>query len=193
MSQSKTELRRVLLGARRALPPDLRRTHSLALAARLRAEDAFATAAVVLAYDPIGAEVDPGPLVATARSAGRPVYRPDGGEAPAWIRCPGVPDDSPSLLTADLLHSGPTVVLVPGIGFDPTGMRLGRGAGYYDRALARLRAEAAVVVIGLAYEVQIVPRLPCEPWDQRVDLIATEARVLRPTDDTRVSAELDVE
>jgi 5-formyltetrahydrofolate cyclo-ligase len=193
MSQSKTEWRRVLLGARRALPPELRRSHSLALAARLRAEAILEIAAVVLAYEPIGAEVDPGSLVAAAHSAGRPVYLPDGDGAPRWIRCAGGPDESPAILTADTLRGSPTVVLVPGVGFDPAGTRLGRGAGYYDRALAHLRGERPVVAIGLAYEVQIVPLLPSEPWDQRVDLIATEARVIRPTDDARASAARDVE
>jgi 5-formyltetrahydrofolate cyclo-ligase len=70
------------------------------------------------------------------------------------------------------------LVVVPGIGFDATGRRLGRGLGYYDRALAALRRDQPVTVVGIAYELQIVAELPHEPWDEPVDVIVTERRVL---------------
>lgn len=69
----------------------------------------------------------------------------------------------------------PQVCLVPGLAFTPQGDRLGGGAGYYDRWLARHRPAC---VIGLAFDAQVVPTLPVEPHDQRMDLLVTESRVI---------------
>lgn len=70
------------------------------------------------------------------------------------------------------------VVVVPGVGFDPQGRRLGQGGGYYDRMLATLPRR--IVRIGWAFSVQVVEALPEEAHDQGVDLIVTEAGVVRP-------------
>jgi 5-formyltetrahydrofolate cyclo-ligase len=60
-------------------------------------------------------------------------------------------------------------VLVPGLGFDDCGRRLGRGKGYYDRLLAAVRGTAC----GVAMDWQVLPAIPVEPHDQRVDYILT--------------------
>src|SRR5262249_51373076 len=62
-------------------------------------------------------------------------------------------------------------VLVPGLGFDLLGHRLGRGAGHYDRLLAELRPD--VPRWALAYGTQFVTSLPIEPHDQPLDGILT--------------------
>lgn len=80
------------------------------------------------------------------------------------------------------------VVFVPALAFDLLGNRLGRGGGWYDRALSRFGA--GVTLAGLAYEFQIFDRLPAEGWDCKVDHIITERRVVdcrdRPSDSGRV-------
>src|SRR5262249_60628997 len=63
--------------------------------------------------------------------------------------------------------------LVPGLGFDPGGTRLGRGGGHYDRALAH---HPAALRIGLACEAQILSWLPRDPWDQPMDAVVTDRR-----------------
>lgn len=70
------------------------------------------------------------------------------------------------------------IVVVPGRAFDPAGGRLGRGGGYYDRLLARARSRGRVVV-GAAYECQVIESVPREPHDMPVDLLATERGVRR--------------
>ena len=66
-------------------------------------------------------------------------------------------------------------VLLPLLGFDSSGTRLGSGAGYYDRALAfRRNAAAPPLLIGIAFEVQRFDALPREPWDIPLDVIVTE-------------------
>jgi 5-formyltetrahydrofolate cyclo-ligase len=63
-------------------------------------------------------------------------------------------------------------VLVPGLGFDRTGARLGRGAGFYDRYLRGIGPET--LVIGVCFEVQVVERVPTEAHDRSVDTLVTE-------------------
>lgn len=70
----------------------------------------------------------------------------------------------------------PDIVLVPLLGFDRTGNRLGYGGGYYDRTLAGLPAAQA---IGYAPSTQEVAALPSGPHDQKLPCIVTEREILR--------------
>ncbi len=69
------------------------------------------------------------------------------------------------------------LILLPGLGFDLSGGRLGRGGGYYDRFLSRVPAN--VPRVGLAFECQLLERIPMQPHDQKVDWIVTENRTIR--------------
>jgi 5-formyltetrahydrofolate cyclo-ligase len=69
------------------------------------------------------------------------------------------------------------VVVTPGLAFDRRGHRLGYGGGFYDRYLERLHPHALRVGIGFA--VQVVDEVPVEERDQRVDLIVTDAGIVR--------------
>jgi 5-formyltetrahydrofolate cyclo-ligase len=66
------------------------------------------------------------------------------------------------------------LVVVPALAYDPGGNRLGRGGGYYDRFLGRLRRSATKV--GLAFDVQIIDDVPVEERDVQVDMIVTDRR-----------------
>lgn len=67
------------------------------------------------------------------------------------------------------------LVIVPGLGFDSQCRRLGRGRGYYDRFLKRLRP--CVPLIGLAFDEQIVEEVPTEQHDWQVDAVVTPTRI----------------
>jgi 5-formyltetrahydrofolate cyclo-ligase len=77
-------------------------------------------------------------------------------------------------------------VLVPGLAFDERGFRLGRGAGYYDRLLPALRADA--VRWSICLSCQLVRELPTEPHDAPVDGISTPERDVRGIRDEPRSA-----
>jgi 5-formyltetrahydrofolate cyclo-ligase len=75
------------------------------------------------------------------------------------------------------------LVLVPLLGFDARGHRLGMGAGFYDRWLHRRRDARAwrrPLLVGVGFAIQELPALERRPWDVRLDLIVTEAGVVRP-------------
>ncbi len=71
----------------------------------------------------------------------------------------------------------PDLVLVPGLAFDTTGVRLGRGKGFYDRWLT---ANPAVRSVGICFKCQILESLPFEAHDVRVNAIVSEEGVLVP-------------
>ena len=71
-------------------------------------------------------------------------------------------------------------LLIPLVGFDANGQRLGMGGGFYDRLLARLqRGVKRPQLIGLAHRSQQVLALQTEQWDEPVDIVVTDAGRLR--------------
>jgi len=73
----------------------------------------------------------------------------------------------------------PDLLFVPLAAFDRHGHRLGYGAGFYDRSLAKLRALKKVTAIGVAFEVQELQDLPQEPHDEPLDYVLTERSLIR--------------
>lgn len=69
------------------------------------------------------------------------------------------------------------LVLVPGVAFGRDGARCGRGGGFYDRFLAALAP--TVCKIGIGFDFQLVEDVPMEPHDHPMDLIVTDAGVVR--------------
>ncbi len=69
------------------------------------------------------------------------------------------------------------VALVPGLAWSPTGHRLGRGAGYYDRLLAGPGWRG--FRCGVFLQRQEIPRLPHDPWDVPLDAIVTDSGLIR--------------
>ena len=67
------------------------------------------------------------------------------------------------------------LILVPGVAFDLSGNRLGRGKGFYDRILA----EASGIKCGVCHDFQLLEKIPAEPHDAKVDFILTPARCVR--------------
>ena len=67
------------------------------------------------------------------------------------------------------------VILVPGVAFDESGARLGRGGGYYDRILEGRRSDN--LAVGVTVEERVLRSVPVEGHDQKVDWLATEAGV----------------
>jgi len=81
------------------------------------------------------------------------------------------------------------VVVLPLVGFDRRGNRLGMGAGYYDRALRRrldtTRHWRRPRLVGVAFACQELPSIPVSPWDVPLDLVVTEHGVIVPARDAQ--------
>jgi 5-formyltetrahydrofolate cyclo-ligase len=162
---TKIALRRAMIERRARLTSGEVVMRSAAVCARVLALPEFATAERVVTYGPIGREVDPSAVVAAAVTRGTPVYRP------VRARIAFVGDD---VLTPE--HGGRGILfLVPGVAFDERGVRLGRGDGWYDRALAPFPAAWR---LGLAFEFQMLPVVPASASDVPMHRVVTEERVL---------------
>jgi len=82
------------------------------------------------------------------------------------------PPDGATAIAHDLLELD--VVVVPGLAMDPTGHRIGYGAGYYDGALAG----TSVVKIGVIFDFELVTEVPATDGDVRVDWVVTDRRTV---------------
>lgn len=187
MLAEKRRLRTLLRQQRRALSAQDVRKNSQRIAARLCAQAMFHQARQILLYSPDENEVDTEGLWQEARRQGISIYYPrvtaDKQEVEFVRRhdneplIPGVFDilvpPGEDLLTR---VAQTDLVLIPGVGFDQAGHRLGRGRGYYDQALRGVLAGA--LRVGLAHECQVVPHIPVDLHDERVDSIVTEKRLI---------------
>ena len=143
-----------------------------------------AARAVVALYQPLGSEMDPGPVAGVLLGAGLRLALPrvEAYDAPLTFRAwapgdPLEPDLSDCLAPLDLAEVvEPDLILVPLLAFDVHGGRLGQGGGYYDRTLAALRSrDPRPAFVGLAFAGQQADTLPHEPHDERLDGVLTEA------------------
>jgi 5-formyltetrahydrofolate cyclo-ligase len=131
-------------------------------------------------------EADPAPILAAAHrgsiAIGLPAILP--GAHLAFRRyVPGAPLASGGFGTlvpiADNELVDPELVIVPVVGFDRAGTRLGYGKGHYDRTIAALRARGLrPPLVGIAFSAQEVDTIPAEPHDARLDMIVTENEIL---------------
>ena len=74
----------------------------------------------------------------------------------------------------EFIHYTPKVLIIPGIAFDKERNRLGHGKGFYDRFLKGKQTYK----IAIAFDFQIVDKIPLKPHDIGMDLIITEKRIL---------------
>jgi len=141
--------------------------------------------AVVAGFWPIKTEIDVRPLMDHLRGLGAQLalpYAPDrlggldfrryDGGPPEAVDAWGIPSpakDAPGLR--------PDIVLVPLLGFDRHGARIGYGAGLYDRALTQLRQGGTVIAVGVGYAAQEVDEIPREAHDALLDWVITEEGV----------------
>ncbi len=177
---------------RGGLPVAERDACARAAVVRLLELPALTTASgCVSGYVAIRGELDPAGALDAARASGFVVALPRiESRWPPRLRFHRVADgdelrDGPHGLTEPLASCAEVpvgdidVMLVPGLAFDAAGRRLGHGGGYYDDAGRRLReARPASVLVGFAYDFQIVDECPADARDVSVDLIVTERRVL---------------
>jgi 5-formyltetrahydrofolate cyclo-ligase len=183
----KERLRGEVFARRDALDGAFREDAAHRIARRALDLSEFRDITPVGAYWPIRSEVDPRPLMEALVARGQDValsqilhphlswrlWQPGdvlikGGFG---VREPG--PDAPEVF--------PKALLVPLVAFDRRGGRIGYGKGHFDRAIAALEAQHPVLTIGLAYAVQEIDEVPVEPHDRLLDVIITEAELVRTT------------
>ncbi len=191
----KRQLRRNLRGRLELLDERQILARSAAVHQRLFATPWWSEAGWVFVFLPMPGEVDTGPVVIRAYQEGRKVaipriegeeiifYRYEGRTRELIPNQFGILEPDPQWISVDPLglKEGLLLVLCPGLGFDRGLHRIGRGKGYYDRFLARLRAAGRPFkAVGLAFAEQLEPEVPVGPQDQLLDGLITDRELLAP-------------
>jgi len=189
--------RRRLRALRLALPTPVRAAAERAIADALRRMGAFRRGRRIAIYLAMPGEVDPATILRDARRAGCEIFVPQVASRRRG-RMNFVPLRPDTLLRPNaygiaepVARAGEQVrpleldlVLMPVVGFDRDGNRLGMGAGYYDRALKHRRDAARhwrrPRLVGLAFACQEVESIVRSPWDVTLDAVVTERGVVRP-------------
>ncbi len=186
-SLSKVDARTKMLADRqvfaRSLDDDLRTAMEAQLMRRVLPH--LESARAVAAYYPMKDEIDPMPIADVLVAAGRTVALPwfAARDAAMMFRAAPATEVGPWRVlqpAADAAAVSPDTVLVPLVAADIACNRIGHGKGHYDRALANLREHGPVRAIGLAWDMQILDgTIDADPWDVRLDAIATPERWLQ--------------
>jgi 5-formyltetrahydrofolate cyclo-ligase len=196
MTSLKT-LRQALRETRRNIPTRCQRNHARRVTRILRRDMPFQRARRIAAYWPADGELDPRPLIQEALGRGKAIYLPvlrrglgDRGAKRLWFArfLPGERMRPNRFGIPEPLvrgrHIRPPrhldVLLVPLVGFDADGHRIGMGGGYYDRTLAYLRGRRQwrrPRLIGIAHDCQRVAWIEPRTWDIPLDVVATERRI----------------
>ena len=183
----KKRLRAEALARRDALDPVWRIERSLEMADAALDASPIEPGTVVSGFWPMRSEVDVRPMMFALMESGARlclpaildkqtiVFRELVRGAPFVDMGFGTAGPGPE---AEVLE--PSLMLVPLAAFDDRGHRIGYGAGYYDRAIARLQQNGhAPRLLGIAFDCQEVERVPDEPHDVVIPAILTERGVRR--------------
>lgn len=189
--ETKRNLRRRLLHQRRALSAQIWRDRSQHLCQRLQTLPQFQAAQTILAYMSTRQEPDLSPLwrANPEKCWGFPRCLSQASENPGlehralrWHRwrtgealvagAYGILEPSPDAPAIALANAD--LILVPAVGCDRRGHRLGYGGGYYDRTLA----QPSPYTLGIVFDFALLSHLPTAPWDQPLNGICTESQTL---------------
>ncbi|MDR0884640.1 MAG: 5-formyltetrahydrofolate cyclo-ligase [Oscillospiraceae bacterium] len=184
--QEKNEVRAQCKRWRSRLSPEDKAGLDARIARRVSELWAFREADALFCYVSGAHEVDTRALLAQAWAAGKTVAAPrcvDGTHEMQFLRIEREEDLEPGSfgVLEPKAHCPPvqqtaqSLCIVPGLGFDNSGARLGFGKGYYDRFVASFPG----TLVGLCYEGCIRARIPTGRYDQKIPVIITEKRVIR--------------
>jgi 5-formyltetrahydrofolate cyclo-ligase len=193
MTGAKQELRKILRKQLAELPPELFRGEGNRAAKFMARFPAWENAPAVLLFLSAPGEIETTPLLNLAFKQGKKVFLPKvEGETARFFRAasaagpwrtgafgirepvtdgPEPPEEFPS---PSAWEGNPVLMAVPGMAFDRQGNRMGHGKGYYDRFFAKLEGlNIPCVKAAFCLEQQILPQVPTETWDKRMDAVCT--------------------
>ena len=192
--KSTAEIRKEIRAARRAVGPTVRAQKSSLICKRFYELDSYKTAKHIGAYLAFDGEADPMELMIAAAGQGKQVYLPIiVGKSEPLLFAPWTPETNMvknqfKILEPDVDPSKRVpgsrldFVVNPLVAFDARCNRIGVGGGFYDRTFAFLNEpdkERSVKLVGFAFELQKLKSIESQPWDVRLDSVATESNLYR--------------
>lgn len=185
ISERKKGLRQKMLAMRRALSANETESRSSSLKENILSLLEYKTAKKIMAFLAMKGESNLDGFIRQALLDGKEVYIP--------VCLPERQMEAGRLIDMEHFEKGPLglrnlpagyevtspesldLVLIPGLAVSQEGIRLGMGAGYYDRYLARVPFEKRVAAL---WDFQVIPDIPSEPFDQKIAKIVTDKSVI---------------
>ena len=185
ISERKKGLRQKMLAMRRALSANETESRSSSLKENILSLLEYKNAKKIMAFLAMKGESNLDGFIRQALLDGKEVYIP--------VCLPERQMEAGRLIDMEHFEKGPLglrnlpagyevtspesfdLVLIPGLAVSQEGIRLGMGAGYYDRYLARVPFEKRVAAL---WDFQVIPDIPSEPFDQKIAKIVTDKSVI---------------
>lgn len=185
ISERKKGLRQKMLAMRRALSANETESRSSSLKENILSLPEYKNAKKIMAFLAMKGESNLDGFIRQALLDGKEVYIP--------VCLPERQMEAGRLIDMEHFEKGPLglrnlpagyevtspesldLVLIPGLAVSQEGIRLGMGAGYYDRYLARVSFEKRVAAL---WDFQVIPDIPSEPFDQKIAKIVTDKSVI---------------
>ena len=185
ISERKKGLRQKMLAMRRALSANETESRSFSLKENILSLLEYKNAKKIMAFLAMKGESNLDGFIRQALLDGKEVYIP--------VCLPERQMEAGRLIDMEHFEKGPLglrnlpagyevtspelldLVLIPGLAVSQEGIRLGMGAGYYDRYLARVPFEKRVAAL---WDFQVIPDIPSEPFDQKIAKIVTDKSVI---------------
>ena len=185
ISERKKGLRQKMLAMRRALSANETESRSSSLKENILSLPEYKNAKKIMAFLAMKGESNLDGFIRQALLDGKEVYIP--------VCLPERQMEAGRLIDLEHFEKGPLglrnlpagyevtspesldLVLIPGLAVSQEGIRLGMGAGYYDRYLARVPFEKRVAAL---WDFQVIPDIPSEPFDQKIAKIVTDKSVI---------------
>ena len=182
----KRRIREEILSRRDREPEDLRRKKSRKIKKRLFSLKEFNKAHTILFYYSKGSEVETEEMMEEALRKGERVLLPKVREREIYLgEIKGLEKDvekgsfgilEPKETYRKTTPRGIDLVILPGIAFDLKGERIGYGEGYYDYFLKKIPKR--ILLIGLAYDFQVIKNISGKKHDRRVSKVITETQII---------------
>ena len=186
LREAKVTLRKQIRGALHQISLAARATQSAQLRDRLKEQAIWKNAGSILFFAPLPEELDLWPLLEEELAVGKTIALPGfnpAGQSYIARQVRNLQHDialgkfgirEPAAGCLETPMDRLDLILVPGVAFDRSGRRLGRGQGFYDRLLMNTGG----VKCGIAFDEQLVDDVPAEPHDAKVDFILTPTRLV---------------
>jgi 5-formyltetrahydrofolate cyclo-ligase len=188
VQESKSKLRYDYLKVRDRIEPHVRFTHSNSILSRIKQLDSYEDARILMFYLSYGSEVVTDLMINEVLADGKevavPVIQSPGDGIMTAVKINRLEDcyekvygiRQPEFNENDVVSKEDVdLIFVPGIVFDLNGYRIGYGKGYYDRWL---EGTDILKRVGLAFEVQLIDKIPNGQYDLPVSKILTEKRMI---------------
>jgi 5-formyltetrahydrofolate cyclo-ligase len=185
IGEQKRTLRHQLTQRRDHLSPSKREQAAQTVVTRIASLADYQRADTVLTYMSFGSELSTADLVQRILQDGKQLvlprmvgkrltlHRVSDPETDTVPGCWGIPEPTANL--KEVAARDISLFLLPGLGFDIDGGRIGYGRGFFDRLLA----DSNGIRAGIGYDEQLLPAVPMAPWDQRLNWVITPSETRR--------------